>query len=92
PEPLSTVIFHYSPTMDYKPEFTSMVNANSVEDQIRALKEVYGAEPKALADVLLLAPADKVDERKAEYPDIEVMPLQFSASELKASHWKFLMG
>lgn len=92
PEPLSTVIFHYSPTMDYKPEFTSMVNANSVEDQIRALKEVYGAEPKALADVLLLAPADKVDERKAEYPDIEVLPLQFSASELKASHWKFLMG
>ncbi|TWB30524.1 methylation-associated defense system ATP-binding protein MAD8 [Nitrospirillum bahiense] len=92
PEPLSTVIFHYSPTMDYKPEFTSMVGANSVEDQVRALKDVYGAEPKALADVLLLVPADKIDERKAEYPDIEVLPLQFSASELKASHWKFLMG
>lgn len=92
PEPLSTVIFHYSPTMDYKPEFTSMVGANSVEEQVRALKEVYGAEPKALADVLLLVPADKIDERQAEYPDIEVQPLQFSASELKASHWKFLMG
>ncbi|WP_373378926.1 ATP-binding protein [Cupriavidus nantongensis] len=92
PEPLSTVIFHYSPTMDYKPEFTSMVGANSVEDQIRALKEVYGAEPKALADVLLLVPADKIEERRAEYPDIEVSSLQFSASELKASHWKFLMG
>jgi len=92
PEPLSTVIFHYSPTMDYKPEFTSMVGANSVEDQVRALKEVYGAEPKALADVLLLVPADKIEERRAEYPDIEVLPLQFSASELKASHWKFLMG
>ncbi|MCR4157961.1 hypothetical protein NUK34_03715 [Kerstersia gyiorum] len=92
PEPLSTVIFHYSPTMDYKPEFTSMVGANSVEDQVRALKEVYGAEPKALADVLLLVPADKIEERQAEYPDIEVRPLQFSALELKASHWKFLMG
>lgn len=92
PEPLSTVIFHYSPTMDYKPEFTSMVGANGVEDQVRALKEVYGAEPKALADVMLLVPADKIEERKAEYPDIEVRPLQFSASELKASHWKFLMG
>ncbi|MDB0510779.1 hypothetical protein LBW60_23415 [Ralstonia solanacearum] len=92
PEPLSTVIFHYSPTMDYKPEFTSMVGANSVEGQVRALKEVYGAEPKALADVLLLVPADKIEERQAEYPDIEVQPLQFSASELKASHWKFLMG
>ncbi|WP_334006381.1 methylation-associated defense system ATP-binding protein MAD8 [Burkholderia gladioli] len=92
PEPLSTVIFHYSPTMDYKPEFTSMVGANCVEDQVRALKEVYGAEPKALADVLLLVPADKIEERQGEYPDIEVQPLQFSASELKASHWKFLMG
>lgn len=92
PEPLSTVIFHYSPTMDYKPEFTSMVGANSVEDQVRTLKEAYGAEPKALADVLLLVPTDKIEERQAEYPDIEVRPLQFSASELKASHWKFLMG
>lgn len=92
PEPLATVIFHYSPTMDYKPEFTSMVSANSVEDQVRSLKEVYGAEPKALTDVVLLVPADKIDERRAEYPDIDVRPLQFAASELKASHWKFLMG
>lgn len=92
PEPLATVIFHYSPTMDYKPEFTSMVGANSVEDQVRALKEVYGAEPKALSDVVLLVPADKFEERQAEYPGVAVMPLQFSASELKASHWKFLMG
>lgn len=92
PEPLSTIIFHYSPTMDYKPEFTSMVGANNVEDQVRALKEMYGAMPKALTDVLLLVPADKIEERRAEYPDIEVLPLQFTASELKASHWKFLMG
>lgn len=92
PEPLSTVIFHYSPTMDYKPEFTSMVRANNVEEQGRALKEVYGAEPKAFADILLLVPTDKLEERQAEYPDIEVRPLQFSALELKASHWKFLMG
>ena len=32
PHPLATVIFHYSPTMDYKPEFTSMVAPNSDED------------------------------------------------------------
>lgn len=92
PEPLATVIFHYSPTMDYKPEFTSMVGANNVEDQVRSLKEVYGAEPKALADVVLLVPANKIEERRAEYPGIKVLPLQFAASELKASHWKFLMG
>jgi hypothetical protein len=92
PEPLSTVIFHYSPTMDYKPEFTSMVAANSEEEQMRALRETYNAEPKALIDVLLLVPADKIEERRKEYPGIEVLPLQFAASELKASHWKFLMG
>lgn len=92
PEPLSTVIFHYSPTMDYKPEFTSMVRANTVNDQVRALKEMYGAGPKALADVVMLVPADKITERRAEYPDVQVLPLQFSSSELKASHWKFLMG
>lgn len=92
PEPLATVIFHYSPTMDYKPEFTSMVKANTVEDQVRQLRQTYGAEPSALSDVLLLVPVDKLAERRSEYPDIQVMPLQFSAAELKAPHWKFLMG
>jgi DNA phosphorothioation-dependent restriction protein DptH len=33
-----------------------------------------------------------VEERKAEYPGIPVFPIAFAASELKASHWKFLMG
>lgn len=92
PQPLATVIFHYSSTMDYRPEFTSMVAANSEASQVKALKETYGAEPCALSDVLLLAPADKLDERKLEYPDIEVRPLKFGAAELQTSHWRFLMG
>jgi len=92
PQPLATVIFHYSPTMDYRPEFTSMVEPNSDEAQIQALREVYGAEPKALTDVILLVPADKLEERRLEYPGIEVHPLKFAASELQASHWRFLMG
>lgn len=92
PHPLATVIFHYSPTMDYKPEFTSMVAPNSDEDQLRLLRDVYGANPAALTDVLLLVPKDKVDERQAEYPGVQVQPLQFGAAELKAGHWKFLMG
>ncbi|WP_343498579.1 hypothetical protein [Achromobacter denitrificans] len=33
-----------------------------------------------------------MDDRRAEYPDIKVKPIAFSASELKAAHWKFLMG
>jgi DNA phosphorothioation-dependent restriction protein DptH len=92
PHPLATVIFHYSPTMDYAPEFTSMVAPNSDEAQVAALRERYGAEPRALADVLLLVPADKFEERRAEYPHIEVRPLRFAAAELQASHWRFLMG
>ena len=92
PSPLATVIFHYSPTQDYAPEFTSMINANSVDEEIRILRERYKANPEALKDVLILTPANKVDDRRAEYPDIEVKPIAFSASELKAAHWKFLMG
>jgi DNA phosphorothioation-dependent restriction protein DptH len=92
PQPLATVIFHYSPTMDYRPEFTSMVAPNSEAAQVSALKEMFGAEPRALADVLLLAPADKLEERKKEYPGIEVRALKFAAAELQTSHWRFLMG
>lgn len=92
PSPLATVIFHYSPTQDYAPEFTSMINANSVDEEVRILRERYKANPEALKDVLILTPANKVDDRRAEYPDIEVKPIAFSASELKAAHWKFLMG
>ena len=92
PSPLATVIFHYSPTQDYAPEFTSMINANSVGEEIRVLRERYKANPDALKDVLVLTPANKVNDRQAEYPDIEVKPIAFSASELKAAHWKFLMG
>ena len=42
--------------------------------------------------MLILTPAAKVEERRAEYPGIEVMPIAFAAGELNASHWKFLMG
>lgn len=92
PSPLATVIFHYSPTQDYAPEFTSMIHANSVDEEISTLRERYKANPEALFDVLILTPSNKVEERRREYPDIEVQPIGFSASELKAAHWKFLMG
>jgi DNA phosphorothioation-dependent restriction protein DptH len=92
PSPLATVIFHYSPTQDYAPEFTSMINANSVDEEIRVLRERYKANPEALKDVLILTPANKMDDCRTAHPDIEVKPIAFSASELKAAHWKFLMG
>lgn len=92
PSPLATVVFHYSQTQDYQPEFTTVVRPNSVADQIAVLRERYGAEPAALKDVVLLTTAAKVAERQSEHPEIQVLPIKFASSELKAIHWRFLMG
>ena len=92
PHPLAGVIFHYSATLDYHPEFTSMAAPNAVEAEVSRLRADYGAVPHALEDLVILTPAAKVEARRAEYPGIEVLPIAFAASELKASHWKFLMG
>ena len=92
PRPLAGVIFHYSSTLDYRPEFTSMAAANAVEADVDALRTRYGAAPRALDDLVILTPAAKVEERRREYPGITVLPIAFAAAELKAAHWKFLMG
>jgi hypothetical protein len=92
PKPLATVIFHYSPTMDYAPEFTSMVAPNDNEQQLNSLHERYGAVAHSLKDIVLLVPEDQLSVRQAEYPNIEVQPLKFAAAELQVSHWRFLMG
>lgn len=92
PHPLATVVFHYSQTQDYAPEFTSMKYPNNVDSQIALLRDRYGAEPAALDDTLLLAPQEQVDERRAEFPDLDVQPLVFASSELQAAHWRFLLG
>lgn len=92
PHPLATIVFHYSPTLDYAPEFTSMVWPNNDETQIRTLRERYGAEPIALSDVIMLTPEDQIDQRRREFPNIIVHPLKFGSAELRASHWRFLMG
>ena len=92
PHPLAGVIFHYSSTLDYPPEFTSMAAPNVGDAEVDALRADYGATPRGLEDMVILTPAAKVAERRSEYPGVEVMPIAFAASELKASHWKFLMG
>lgn len=92
PNPLATVLFHYSATKEYKPEFVTMNRPNSVAEQIEALRERYHGQPQALRDIVLLTPKTQLDERREEYPDITVEPMTFSSAELKASHWKFLMG
>lgn len=92
PNPLATIVFHYSPTPDYAPEFTSMVAANDDTDQAQRLRDRYGVEPAALSDVAMLVPQSQLALRTAEYPDIDVRPLAFASSELQARHWRFLMG
>ena len=92
PQPLATVVFHYSQTQDYKPEFTSMIRPNDDAAAVAALASEYHARPAALRDMVLLVPAGKLAARRAEYPGIEVLPLKFASAELQASHWRFLMG
>ncbi|MEV7435280.1 methylation-associated defense system ATP-binding protein MAD8 [Streptomyces griseoviridis] len=90
--PLASVVFHYSETSEYEPEFLSMVHANDDEGQRTALRRRYGAEAAGLSDVVLLVPEEYVEERQERYPDVLVRPLAFAAAELKIAHWKFLMG
>jgi len=92
PQPLAAVVFHYSQTQDYKPEFTSMIRPNDDAQAVAALAADYQARPAALKDIVLLAPSAKLEARRAEYPGIEVLPLKFASAELQTSHWRFLMG
>lgn len=92
PSPLAGVIFHYSESMDYEPEFTSMKYANDKVAEVSKLKERYGAEPDRIEDVIILTPKDKIDERRAEYPSIEVKPIAFNSKELNVQDWMFLLG
>lgn len=91
PAPMASVIFHYSESMDYEPEFTSMIYPNDEAGQLAKLKEQYGAEPGNIDDVILLTPSDKVEERQEEYPSIKVMPISFHSKDLNVQDWMFLL-
>lgn len=91
PGPMASVIFHYSESQDYAPEFTSMISANDEAGQLKKLKDVYGAEPGRIEDVIMLCPIDKVEERKEEYPSIEIHPIAFHSTDLNVQDWMFLL-
>ncbi|MET8411345.1 hypothetical protein ABZV34_25120 [Streptomyces sp. NPDC005195] len=59
PRPLATVVFHYSRTMDYAPEFTSMARPNDDQAQLQVLKERY---IKQLAQERLNLAEDYIDD------------------------------
>jgi hypothetical protein len=92
PRPLATIVFHYSPTLDYEPEFISMVAPNTDPSQVGDLVSRYGGGPAALDDVVILVPADQIEQRRLEHPELTMLPLKFGSSELRSEHWRFLMG
>ncbi|MDF0714566.1 ATP-binding protein [Muricauda sp. 334s03] len=92
PAPLAGVIFHYSESMDYAPEFTSMIYSNDQNKELEKLKLRYGAEPNNIEDVIILTPKDKIEERQAEYPSIKVLPIAFNSKELNVQDWLFILG
>ena len=92
PRPLAGVIFHYSESMDYAPEFTSMLQKNDESGAIKILQEQYGAAPTNIADIIILTPKAKVQERQEQYPGITVLPIAFNSNELSVKDWQFLLG
>ncbi len=92
PNPLAGVIFHYSQDQNYKPEFASMAYPNDVKRESDELWQGYGANPQGIDEVVLLVPKAKLEERKADYPNLKVGPLALSSAELNIQDWRFLMG
>jgi len=92
PSPLASVIFHYHESQDYPPEFVSMRSPNMKAAEIQALAQEYGAQPGQLDDVVILVPKDKIADRQAEFPSVQVEPILFSSNELSLKDWRFLMG
>lgn len=92
PAPLAGVIFHFSESMDYEPEFTSMKYPNDKRGEIEKLKAEFGADPDRIEDIIILTPRDKVEERRRDYPSIEIQPIAFNSNELDAKAWMFLLG
>lgn len=92
PSPLAGVIFHYSESMDYEPEFTSMIYPNDKFSEVQKLKQEYGVDPDRIEEIVILTPKDKVEERIAKYPSIPVLPIAFNSRELNVQDWLFLLG
>lgn len=90
--PLATVIFHFHKSDAYEPEYVAAVEPNRKKSEVDRLLAEYGANAMGLDDVVLLAPEAKVEQRRREIPGVTVEPIKFSAAELGAESWKFLLG
>jgi hypothetical protein len=92
PAPLATVLFHYHKSDSYAPEFVSAVGPNVKPSEVERLATEYGARPGGLTDVVLLTPEARVEDRRREYPNVQVEPIRFRSGELDVEAWKFLLG
>lgn len=92
PSPLASVVFHYSKSESYEPEFTSLKEGNENQNEVERLKAEYGVSPQGIEDVVIITPKDRVQERQKEYKNIQVLPLEFSTNELTIEDWNFLMS
>ncbi|HSY98375.1 MAG TPA: hypothetical protein VK788_02680 [Terriglobales bacterium] len=92
PAPLAAVIFHYHKSDAYAPEFASASSPNNKIREVERLIREYGANPQGVKDIILVTPAAKLDERRAEFPGLEIHPIKFNSGELGAESWKFLLG
>jgi hypothetical protein len=92
PNPLAAIVFHYSTDQTYLPEFAAMSHPNDDPTSTELLRREYSTEPAGISDVRVLVPEALLDERRAEFPGIEVSPLQLSTRELGIDDWKLLMG
>jgi hypothetical protein len=92
PAPLATVIFHYHKSDAYAPEFATAIAPNHKPREVEILERDYGARPEGLEDVVLLAPEAKVEDRRRQFPGVDVRAIHFNSGELGAESWKFLLG
>lgn len=90
--PLATVLFHYHKSDAYEPEYVAATAPNNKAREVERLLKEYQAQPAGLQDLMLLVPEGKLEQRRLDYPGIDVRPIKFSSTELGADSWKFLLG
>lgn len=90
--PLATVLFHYHKSDAYEPEFLAATAPNNKAREVERLLAEYQAKPAGLRDLILLVPEGKLEQRRRDYPEIDVCSIKFSSTELGADSWKFLLG
>jgi hypothetical protein len=91
PHPLAALVFHYHRSDSYPPEILAARRPNDDPAELARLQDA-GLLPQGLQDLVLLAPAGRLEARRAEYPDVDVRPIVFAPRELGAEGWRLLMG